>query len=506
MPATTKIESFPAHRLEEARALLAKAHARLVRAAAKAGQTAPAAPELVVLAERVESRCRVCKLTVAGWPPATHACLPRYAGDAGAWVSRELVDLEIAADRPALAGWDFLAAVEPLDGGNLIRQVPGASVAEGELARWAEGKIACDHCGTARRRSETFIVRADGSDPAIAAGSYRQVGRSCLSAFLGGRSPAAIVGQLAWERLVREAGEDGEGGWGGGGGATVLAPDAFLIQTAACVRIDGWCSRSAARADADDFGTGAHREATADQAVHVMVEPFGGDPSGAWRRERMRLAPSALDEEHGRAALAWARAIAPSSDYERNLKLVASQVSVRHKHVGILASAVPAYFRVVEREVALRREREARALAPSRHVGEVGQRLDLELTVRRVTTVDTDYGALHIISMRDGAGNLFVWKTGSTSATPGDRLDVRGTVKKHDDYRGEAQTVLSRCSAALVVYDHPLWPPPAPSKRRARPRKGDAPAGTLPLALAPPPAPAEAPVDVAAIHDEDAPW
>ena len=85
----------------------------------------------------------------------------------------EVVDIVAIGARPSLAGWDFLACVEPLEGGNLIRQVPCASIAEGELTPWREGAIRCDHCSTSRRRTETFVVRADGSDPAIPAGTYR---------------------------------------------------------------------------------------------------------------------------------------------------------------------------------------------------------------------------------------------------------------------------------------------------------------------------------------------
>jgi hypothetical protein len=101
-------------------------------------------------------------------------------------------------------------------------------------------------------------------------------------------------------------------------------------------------------------------------------------------------------------------------------------------------------------------------------VGEVGQRLDLELEVQRVTTKDTDYGVLHIISMRDQAGNLIVWMTGSTTATPGDRLSVRGMVKKHNEYNGEQQTVLSRCRAVLIDPDHPQSPPAAKKARKSK--------------------------------------
>jgi len=465
----TIIERFPAYRLDEARQAIEKAHARIVRAAAKTGQIAPAAPELVIVNERVESRCHDCKTTTDGFPPEFHLCrgtTVRTSTD-GVWTSRQLVDLELIAARPVLAGWDFLAVIEPLEGGNLLRQVPGAAVAEGELAPWRQGQISCNHCGTSRRRTETFIVRADGSDPAIAAGTYKQVGRNCLESFLGGKSPASIVAQLAWPDVVRTAGEDGEGGWGGGSSPRVFQPEIVLAQTAACIRLDGWVSRSQARADADDFGTGRYVQSTADQVCYLLTPPFGGDPRGDWRRECERCRPTDADIARGTAALAWARALIPTSDYEHNLSLVAQQPVVQHAHLGILTSAVAVHGRILEREVESRRNARQNA-RPSQHVGEVGQRLDLELEVQRVISRDTDYGVLHIISMRDQAGNLIVWMTGSATATAGDRLSVRGTVKKHNEYNGEQQTVLTRCRATLVDPDHPQPPPEVKKVRRSK--------------------------------------
>jgi hypothetical protein len=467
----TTIEKFPAYRLDEARQALEKAHARIVRVATRTGQIAPATPELVVLAEHVESRCHDCKTTIEGFPPESHLCRGTRVDTITdrVWTTRRLVDLELIAARPVLAGWDFLAVIEPLEGGNLLRQVPGAVITEGELTPWRQGQICCDHCGTTRRRTETFVVRADGSDTAIPAGTYKQVGRNCLEAFLGGKSPATIVAQLSWPDVIRTAGEDGEGGWGGGSAASVFQPEIFLTQTAACIRLDGWVSRSQARADADDFGTGRLVQSTADQVCHLLIPPFGGDRRGDWKRECERCRPIDADVARGTASLAWARALVPTSDYEHNLALVAQQAIVQPAHAGILASAVAAHGRILEREIEHHHKTRTGA-RPSQHVGEVGQRLDLELEVQRVTTKDTDYGVLHIISMRDQAGNLIVWMTGSTTATPGDRLSVRGTVKKHNEYNGEQQTVLTRCRAVIIDPDHPQ-PAPAPATKQARKSK-----------------------------------
>jgi hypothetical protein len=422
---THRIESFPKHRLDYARDALAKAWARLERAARKAGQIAPAAPELTVVAERIESRCNACQCVTAGYAGGT--CL---ACRHGYLVSRAVVDLDLLAERPALAGWDFLAVVEPLAGGNLIKQVPCAAVADGELTPWRTADIRCDHCGTARRRTETFIVRADGSDAAVAAGTYKQVGRNCLEAFLGGKSAAAIIAMIGWPEIVRIAGDDGEGGWGRD--AAVIDPESFLCWTAAVIRIDGWLSRTVARE--------ACKQATADTALHLLCGPLS--PALAEARETYR--PTDEDRQRAAAALAWARALDGVSDYEQNLTLVARQEMLDPKHAGILASAIASHTRALGREME-RKVRAAKA-ADSKHVGEVGKRLDLELTIERVVPLTSDWGALNIITFRDAAGNAIVWKTGAAGGTPGDVVKLRGTVKKHTEYKGELQTELTRCT------------------------------------------------------------
>ncbi len=428
---TTRIAGFPAARLAAARTELDKAYRRAVRAAVRVGQVVtPAAPELAVVREYIESRCTECGCIVAGFAGGRCPACRR-----GYYISREVVDLELRAETPRVAGWEFVAVVEPMDGGNLIRQVPGASVADGELCAWRTGAIACDHCGTTRRRTETFILRGASS----LAPRYKQVGRNCLADFLGGVSPAAIIASIGWPSIVRGAGEDGEGGWGEGA-CRVVDPLALLEWAAAAIRIDGWTSRSAARESA-----GA-KQATATTALFLAQPPGGGDRS-RWLAQRERYAPTSEDRERAAAALAWARELgagaAALSDYERNLTLVARQAALKLEHAGILASAITAHTRVLGREVE-QRMRAARD-AVSHHVGEVGRRAEFELVLERVLELANEWGPLRIFVMRDKEGNILIWKTGAAIAQPGERLRLRGTIKAHSEYRGAAQTELTRC-------------------------------------------------------------
>lgn len=451
---TIRIDGYPAGKLTEARELLAKAHGKLVKAAAKAGQAAPEAPAIVVLAERQVLRCRGCGRRgpdAGSWRLAPEGSLAHQwgleYGDAtpcdplgfGSFGERpctgfmraiDVVDLEVTAARPRLAGWEFLAVVEALEGGNLLRGVPGAEVAKGELDAYRTGDAGrCDHCTTKRRRAETFIVRGDDD-------TLKQVGRSCLADFLGGKSPADMLASLTYEKMIRDLGD--EGGSGGGGGRETYDPGEFMSWTAASIRLTGWCSRGAAREAAE---AGGGKQATADHVQYLLTPPWSAVGVGAWQKARATYRPTDADVAKGAAALAWAQGLPGASDYEQNLALVAKQIRLDPKHAGILASAVSGYERMMARAA-----EQVRPTGTSAHVGTIGTRVDVAATVERVATVDTQYGPLHIHTMRDVAGNALVWKTASVRLEPGKTVAGKGTIKAHSEFRGEKQTELARCS------------------------------------------------------------
>ena len=94
--------------------------------------------------------------------------------------------------------------------------------------------------------------------------------------------------------------------------------------------------------------------------------------------------------------------------------------------------------------------------AASAHVGKVGERCEFTLTVERVNVFDSQFGLFYISSMRDQDGNAIVSKGRFVpSAAHWNRdldkweLDptpfkVRATIKGHDCYRDERQTIIER--------------------------------------------------------------
>lgn len=107
-------------------------------------------------------------------------------------------------------------------------------------------------------------------------------------------------------------------------------------------------------------------------------------------------------------------------------------------------------------------------LAPkteSDYVGEIGKRLELAVTLVRTAHYEqrsfSGYGTTttYIYIMSDEAGNTLTWKTTSmldkevhkngichyVPIMDGDTFTIKGTVKEHNTYKGEKQTILTRC-------------------------------------------------------------
>lgn len=81
----------------------------------------------------------------------------------------------------------------------------------------------------------------------------------------------------------------------------------------------------------------------------------------------------------------------------------------------------------------------------SQFQGEIGDKLDIEVTVTKCVAVEGSYGLNYFHVMADTSGNIYTWTTSTKSWQEGTIKKIRGTVKGHNVYRNISQTVLTRC-------------------------------------------------------------
>lgn len=128
------------------------------------------AERLASLQERIEKLnkkvARGTKRGLEGMKPISIEVSPMFSEpDPKGGPDRVYATVTLLSPEPPKAnGWEFVGALTHVEGvGTVLRVVPGANVAEGELARYREASPDnCDHCNAKRRRLDTFILRKVG--------------------------------------------------------------------------------------------------------------------------------------------------------------------------------------------------------------------------------------------------------------------------------------------------------------------------------------------------------
>ena len=81
----------------------------------------------------------------------------------------------------------------------------------------------------------------------------------------------------------------------------------------------------------------------------------------------------------------------------------------------------------------------------SEYQGEVGDKIEVFVTVEKAIALDGYYGPSTMHIMRDDDGNCYVWTTSAKSWEAGSEHLIAGTIKELKQYKGTKQTVLTRC-------------------------------------------------------------
>jgi hypothetical protein len=333
--------------------------------------------------------------------------------------------IELTGPSPVVAGHVFLARIEHTDAGNILARVDDGEL---DLSAYRSVKPLCEHCRKVRARNDTFVLRAPD-------GELRQIGRNCLADFLRSGNVDIVLGIMNLTEEIEAASSEGFGddGEGGGGWYAVTTPVEFVVAAVAAVRQCGWVSSKAFE--------GSPTKNTA--AFIAGPRPKRETDAADW----LKMQPTEEDKARGALIVAWVKASTETSDYMHNLRVAVELAATTGRTEGLLASVVIAYERHVEGIE--RKRREAEKAIESTYFGEVGKRYDVAGTVDRVHYIEGQYGVSTLVCFVDADGHRYKWfATGSKDFKVGETVVLKGTVKKHEEYKGAKETVLTRCKVA----------------------------------------------------------
>ena len=341
----------------------------------------------------------------------------------------ERVPVVVEAPAIRLNGWRMNAKIEHDATGNLVSLYgPSGSPDESEM-RLRQGQKAdakCDHCGVARNRKVTFLMRsADGY------AREAQVGSSCLKDFTGHANPMTILAlaedfEQTFEAIERLGNTPG----------TAMAVErpstvAEVIAAAwACVEKDGkWRPRE------------HNQRGTADDVKRLLLGEHGG-------RDRIGDAHYKMAEETI-AFVQSERFLQRGSEYTHKLRTLASREHVDADKIGLVASAVAAHQRYKRKSESADANSAAKPPYVSEWKGEKDKKITTAIVVDGDPGVNTKYGTKTLSILRDiDTGVKLTWlNSGRSALAEGETYNITGTVKAHVERDGLRETVLSRVTS-----------------------------------------------------------
>ena len=276
---------------------------------------------------------------------------------------------------------------------------------------------ACDLCEKNSYRIRIYIFRNE-------AGEIKQVGSTCVKLFFG-VDPAKLLNAF---RMLEEA----AGAQPGKKAVEMGYLADMLTIAAALIRTRGYTSRRKAY----ESGVDTTRDLTA-----RIYRPWSKQD------DQLRRSTSITQEDRELAekAIAYTKTIDANGSYEYNLRTLAEKDLIEvAKDLGYAVSIIPFYTRKME-AAAKRTGRKVYRYA-SGYEGEVKERIKTNVKVEFTKLIETDFGITTMVKMKSAAGRQLIWwATNSPDVAAGERYELLGSVKKHGEYNGIPQTIMTRC-------------------------------------------------------------
>lgn len=349
------------------------------------------------------------------------------------FVELECIDLHLYSNVIRKGNYKVIAKIEHAQTETQVANIVTMTDHAQQLRpAWIRLKPYCEHCHSNHNLKYTFIVRDER-------GYDTQVGRSCLKEYCG--IDPQIIG--IWNELVALVYEETDASmWDMD---VIRSNYAYGIEDVLANAIEIYKQYGYVRSSERN----SNKERLAEAMRHNRIPDMEICDIAADMREFM---VNMSFEEACEADLAqvWSLCI---NGY------------CKPEHYGYMAYAPIAIKKYQDKLERQRKHDEAVAKAreASSWVGNVGERVDVDITsLKLVTSWDTEYGRTYLYKFEDVSGNLFVWyaskqfgatmtdKWGCQYLEPfgsDDVATIRATVKDHTEYEGVKQTVLTRVKA-----------------------------------------------------------
>lgn len=342
---------------------------------------------------------------------------------------RSFVEVELNYEIPIIDGWEFISKFDIYQIADKDPVVMTSTNPDKILPEKFHNKksIFCDHCGHNRYRVKSYLLRN------VDSGEYKEVGSGCVKDFFG-HNPKNLIWLAGYDfgSLIDNVNdfESSRGkGFDGYGLFTVLK------YSSAVIKGFGWISKSK-----------AYEKMTGSTADIVDINLWPKESTD----KNIIFTPGEEDEKLAREVINFFKTFKNegNNEYFENIKKLTEIEFVPNKHFGLAVSIIPAYNNILNK---LRKEKEKENLPSSNWIGKVGEKTERKVKCIYTNTFHNDYGyggSTLLAIFKDESENILkTFYSGNKWDTERDEEGIlKGTIKAHDEYKGEKNTVLTRAN------------------------------------------------------------
>lgn len=344
--------------------------------------------------------------------------------------------IDLQGEPVRINGWKFIAKVDhtPENGNNILTFVPGNFNPEVKKFVNASNRN-CDFCHSNRDRNNTYIIQNDS-------GELKQIGGQCLQKYIGDAARQLAKFSFSMHNILDELEDnEDEGGFKGGNRKVIVD-----VQTALASAITITDKYGFVKSSSSENG-----EITTKKLLEFALFYHGNLdkdlPKEFHQIVRDASFPTAETRKRADEIINWMKTLPEeqkSSSYMLSLESIFDADMVSQKSTGIIASVPTVYSSNIKKKNNL--------VSSGEYIGSVGAKIP-ETTVTAIYSkiFEGTYGSYQMVKFKDDADNNYIWfNTSKVDIKEGKKYNIIGTIKKHDEFKGIKQTVLTRVKASEI--------------------------------------------------------
>lgn len=345
-------------------------------------------------------------------------------------------DVNIYGETPQYDGYKFVAVITGYPSGdNVIHKSPFLKE-DVDVTEYRNKKSFCDHCKTRRFRKNTYLI-ADKEN------NLFQVGSQCIKDFLGHSAP----GYSLMVKAIKDLEDIETADFYSDEICKYENINGFLPMAVEVINRYGFVSRK----NAEMYG----KPSTVDTIHYIRMLEYQDKLKSDREFHDFEVTDESV--EMAKNIAEWGRELQNRgnlNDYMYTLSIIFKNELVDVRSYGYVAASVNTY----KNEKGMLEEKK-RKFDPkkSEYYGEVKKRYELEVTLTKILDFASDWGQCQFHIFYDDDNNQFVWYANNThlkleeGVDIGDKIKIKGTVKKHKEYNDIKQTVLNRVTALEMI-------------------------------------------------------